>query len=292
MKKILSVILVLSLILAMSLSATAAVADYGDEEDTPAPTVAGEAAPGAAVPAASSTGSAPVVGGSAQAPAAYIPPSFVDSLLPVSVPGGASAAATVSDSVVGAGGSPQSASNAAAASSAVMAQFGAAATAGTQAAFAAAPSVVFVTPDAAMPAAAVANIAQAAAPIVFVAPSYSIGISPTTVTQARDLSLNLGLLATSNSLQLRPAMSGAFGLTMTLAIAIPDGLTFRAPRLYYIPDSGPAQDFGPVTVVGRTVVFSINRASGYIIADSLSGAVAGTAVPGDINLNPPTGAAV
>jgi hypothetical protein len=42
MKRIFALMLALAMVLAMTLSSLAAVADYGDEDDTPEPAVAGQ----------------------------------------------------------------------------------------------------------------------------------------------------------------------------------------------------------------------------------------------------------
>jgi hypothetical protein len=367
MKKLFALMLALVLVFSMSLSSLAAVADYGDADDTPDPVVAGE-------DATSDT----VVGGSAEAPAAYVPPSFIQDLTPVApapAPGAtitappappapvatvttstgttvstglvsaatpiapvaittpvgtaAAAAATAvtanvtvtvpaasvtatstaitnaavntANAVVAAGGTEASANAAAAAAAAVMVRAVNAVApviAGTAAAPAvapAAPSIVHVTSGATLPAAAMTNISQSAAPVVFVSPSYSIAIAPVSVTQARDVSLNLGLMATSTSLQIRPAMRGSFGMTMDVAIPVPTSVRMNAPRLFYVPAVGPPQDRGPVRISGGTAIFSINSASAYVIADSMDGAVASavtTTANVTTNINPATGAAV
>jgi hypothetical protein len=339
MKKLFALMLALVLVFSMSLSSLAAVADYGDADDTPDPVVAGE-------DATSDT----VVGGSAEAPAAYVPPSFIQDLTPVApapAPGAtitappappapvatvttstgttvstglvsaatpivpvaittpvgtaAAAAATAvtanvtvtvpaasvtatstaitnaavntANAVVAAGGTEASANAAAAAAAAVMVRAVNAVApviAGTAAAPAvapAAPSIVHVTSGATLPAAAMTNISQSAAPVVFVSPS----------------------------LQIRPAMRGSFGMTMDVAIPVPTSVRMNAPRLFYVPAVGPPQDRGPVRISGGTAIFSINSASAYVIADSMDGAVASavtTTANVTTNINPATGAAV
>ena len=285
MKKFFALMLALALVFSLTLSSLAAVADYGDSDDTPPPAVAGEGST-----------STTVVGGSAAAPAAYVPTSFIENLNPIVGPEVvgtatstiiANAGSGVSDAVLDAGGTQASAD---AAKAATIMGMNREATTG---AVSVAPSVVFVAPGATMPASAITSISQSAAPVVFVYPFYSIAIAPVSVTQAKDVSLNLGLMATANSIQIRPAMSGIFGMTMDIGLAVPSVTKLTNPRLFYIPNVGAPQDLGPVTMTGSTLSFSINRASAYVIADGVAGAVAApvtVATPVTTNINPATGA--
>ena len=290
MKRLFALMLALALVFSMTLSSLAAVADYGDEDDTPPPAVAGEN-----TGPSSSTGGQTFVGGSARYPASYIPANFLATLSPVSVTDtGTTPTATITNSadavkaaVLAAGGTQASADAAALATSTAMTRDQSA----SPTAAPAAPKIVYVTSDATLSAAAIAAIRDSGETYVFVTPFYTISISPKSITKPRDISLNLGLLSTASSLQIRPAMQGSFGLTMDIAMVVPSSVKLSAPRLFYVPDSGSAQDFGPVSMSGNIALFSISSASAYVIADRWTGSVAAPAGSTTVNVNPATGAA-
>lgn len=171
---------------------------------------------------------------------------------------------------------------------------------------------VYVTDNAVVKAEVISAIADAEAPVTFVAANgVSMTIDPKTITAVKDLNLSFAITDGSDakdvpstvstdvlakSLVIKPADVGNFGLTVKLTIpaaTIPTNVDVSKAHLYYIDDNGKIKDYGAVIVnEAGDVEVEISHASQYVITAEKLEVTAGQSGTDDnngTNENPGTG---
>lgn len=135
---------------------------------------------------------------------------------------------------------------------------------------------------------AVAAIAKAEAPVTFVNEDtgVSITIDPATVEKVGKIDLGMAVEETDMGVKITPAMTGKFGLTLSVTIpqaSIPASVDVNNAHLYYVSDDGKVQDLGALTPNadgGFTV--ELTHASSYIIGSaSIEDISAGAGLDGE-----------
>jgi hypothetical protein len=149
-----------------------------------------------------------------------------------------------------------------------------------------------------LPVEAIAAIANADAPVTFLADGFSIVIDPATITDdAVAIDLNIAVEVESDAtiagitgvtaIQIIPPTKGNWGFEVTLAIPVEKfvaaGLDLDNLKAYYIDSNGNTIKEIPVIVVDGNVLVSFNGASQYVITDQV------LPITGTTDGNPDTG---
>lgn len=121
---------------------------------------------------------------------------------------------------------------------------------------------------------AVAAIAQADAPVTFVNEDtgVSITIDPATIEKIGKIDLGMAVEETDMGVKITPAMSGEFGLTLSVTIpkaSIPASVDVDNAHLYYVSDDGKVEDLGAIKPnKDGSFTVELTHASSYIIGSA------------------------
>lgn len=121
---------------------------------------------------------------------------------------------------------------------------------------------------------AVAAIAKADAPVTFVNSDtgVSITIDPATVEKVGKIDLGMAVEETDMGVKITPAMTGKFGLTLSVTIpkaSIPASVDVNNAHLYYVSDEGKVEDLGALTAnKDGSFTVELTHASSYIIGSA------------------------
>jgi len=150
------------------------------------------------------------------------------------------------------------------------------------------PTVYVKDTQAELKKSAVAELKKSDKPVTFVASSYSVTIDPTTIKKVKSIDVSMdisantaeskvsGVTVPENSVVIEPAMSGDFGLSLTVTIpkATLANVDVTKAKVYYISDSGEVTELGALSVAADgSASITISHASQYVIAETAPAAV-------------------
>jgi len=121
---------------------------------------------------------------------------------------------------------------------------------------------------------AVAAIAKADEPVTFVNndTGISITIDPATIEKIGKIDLGMAVEETDMGVKITPAMSGEFGVTLSVTIpkaSIPASVDADNAHLYYVSDDGRVQDLGALKPnKDGSFTVELTHASSYIIGSA------------------------